>query len=74
MADTHSAIRPRTDGARKKRRQKTMKSGQVCRALCIAILSFSVEILVSFWLPAAALVVIEAVTIIGVGFKKKKKK
>ena len=47
---------------------KNMKSGQVCRALGIAILSFGVGVLVSFFLPEAALVVIEAVTIIGVGF------
>lgn len=45
-----------------------MKSQQVCKALGIAILSFGVGVLVSFFLPETVLVVIEAITIIGVGF------
>lgn len=44
-----------------------MKSQQLCRTLGIAILSFGVGILVSFFLPEQVLVVIEAITIIGVG-------
>lgn len=43
-----------------------MKS-QLCRTLGIGVLAFGVGVLVSFFLPEEALVVIEAVTIIGVG-------
>ena len=45
-----------------------MKSQQLCRVLGIAILSFGVGVLVSFFLPEQVLVVIEAIKIIGVGF------
>ncbi len=45
-----------------------MKSQQLCRVLGIAILAFGVGVLVSFFLPEQVLVVIEAITIIGVGF------
>lgn len=44
-----------------------MRSFQLCRALGIAVLAFGVGILVSFFLPEEVLVVIEALTIIGVG-------
>lgn len=43
-----------------------MKS-QLCRTLGIGVLAFGVGVLVSFFLPEEALVVIEAITIIGVG-------
>ena len=51
-----------------------MKSQQLCRALGTAILGFGIGILVSFFLPETVLVVIEALTIIGIGliyFSKK---
>ncbi len=51
-----------------------MKSQFLCRTIGVAILSFGVGILVSFFLPETVLVVIEAITIIGVGciyFSKK---
>ena len=44
-----------------------MKSVQLCRTLGVAVLAFGVGILVSFFLPETVLVVIEALTIIGVG-------
>jgi uncharacterized membrane protein YccC len=47
--------------------EKVMKSQQVCRVLGTAILAFGVGVLVSFFLPEQVLVVIEAITIIGVG-------
>ena len=43
-----------------------MKS-QLCRTLGVGVLAFGIGVLVSFFLPEEALVVIEAVTIIGVG-------
>ncbi len=51
-----------------------MRSQELCRVLGIAILSFGIGVLVSFFLPQQVLVVIEAITIIGVGlicFSKK---
>ena len=45
-----------------------MRSNQLCRTLGIAVLAFGVGILVSFFLPEQVLVVIEALSIIGVGF------
>ena len=51
-----------------------MKSQQLCRVLGTAILGFGIGILVSFFLPETVLVVIEALTIIGIGliyFSKK---
>lgn len=47
--------------------EKVMKSQQLCRVLGTAILSFGIGVLVSFFLPEQVLVVIEAITIIGVG-------
>jgi hypothetical protein len=47
--------------------EKVMRSQQICRVLGTAILSFGVGVLVSFFLPEQVLVVIEAITIIGVG-------
>lgn len=44
-----------------------MKSQSLCKTLGVAVLAFGVGVLVSFFLPETALVVIEAVTIIGVG-------
>ena len=44
-----------------------MKSYQLCRMLGISVLAFGGGILVSFFLPQQVLVVIEALTIIGVG-------
>ena len=44
-----------------------MKLQPLCRTLGVAVLAFGVGVLVSFFLPETALVVIEAVTIIGVG-------
>jgi hypothetical protein len=54
--------------------EKVMKSQSLCKTLGVAVLAFGVGVLVSFFLPETALVVIEAVTIIGVGviyFSKK---
>ncbi len=51
-----------------------MKSQSLSKTLGVAVLAFGVGVLVSFFLPETALVVIEAVTIIGVGiiyFSKK---
>lgn len=51
-----------------------MKSQQLCRILGTAVFGFGVGILVSFFLPETVLVVIEALTIIGIGliyFSKK---
>lgn len=39
----------------------------LCRMLGIGVLAFGVGVLVSFFLPEEVLVVIEAITIIGVG-------
>ena len=47
--------------------EKVMRSQQLCRVLGTAILSFGIGVLVSFFLPEQVLVVIEAITIIGVG-------
>ena len=44
-----------------------MKSYMLCRTIGIAVLAFGVGILVSFFLPETVLVVIEALTIIGIG-------
>ena len=41
---------------------------QLCRMLGVGVLAFGVGVLVSFFLPEQVLVVIEAITIIGVGF------
>ena len=45
-----------------------MKTQQLCRILGVGVLAFGVGILASFFLPEEVLVVMEAVTIIGVGF------
>ncbi len=52
----------------RKKEEKVMKSQQFCRALGTAIFGFGIGILVSFFLPETVLVVIEALTIIGIGF------
>lgn len=58
----------------RKKEEKVMKSQQLCRILGTAVFGFGVGILVSFFLPETVLVVIEALTIIGIGliyFSKK---
>lgn len=47
--------------------EKVMKSQLLCKTIGVAVLSFGVGVLVSFFLPEQVLVVIEAITIIGVG-------
>ena len=44
-----------------------MKAKAICRIVGIALLSFGAGILLSFFLPAGVLVVIEAIVIIAVG-------
>ena len=44
-----------------------MKAKSLCRVLGVSLLSFGVGILLSFFLPEAVLVVIEALVIIAVG-------
>ena len=43
------------------------KAAKLCRLAGVAVLSFGVGILASFFLPEAVLVVIEALVIISVG-------
>ncbi|MBQ7171167.1 MAG: hypothetical protein IJR89_02695 [Clostridia bacterium] len=43
------------------------KTAKLCRLAGVAVLSFGVGILSSFFLPEAVLVVIEAIVIISVG-------
>lgn len=59
--------------ARRARRGEDMRT-RFCQTLGIAILAFGIGVLVSFFLPEQVLVVIEAITIIGIGiiyFSKK---
>ncbi|MCQ2386095.1 MAG: hypothetical protein MJ078_05430 [Clostridia bacterium] len=44
-----------------------MKLANICNVIGIAVLSFGVGVLISFFLPESVLVVIEALVIVAVG-------
>jgi hypothetical protein len=47
--------------------EKVMKSQLLCKTIGVAVLSFGVGVLVSFFLPDKVLVVIEALLIVAIG-------